>query len=132
VTRFVIDPPALIEFVREGQPLAVPHRLVAPNAIRSQALQLLLVEVRDGQLAERDALGLHERMTELKMRLLGDRVSRRAAWNLAREHGWDDLRHAEYLAITRLQADALVTSDPDLARRAAGIVALAPASALLT
>jgi hypothetical protein len=132
VTRFVIDPPALIEFVREGQPLAVPHRLVAPNAIRSQALQLLLVAVRDGQLAERDALGLHERMTELKMRLLGDRVSRRVAWNLAREHGWDDLRHAEYLAITRLQADALVTNDPDLARRAAGIVALAPASALVT
>jgi hypothetical protein len=132
VTRFVIDPPALIEFVREGQPLAVPHRLVAPNAIRSQALQLLLVAVRDGQLAERDALGLHERMTETKMRLLGDRVSRRVAWNLAREHGWDDLRHAEYLAITRLQADALVTSDPDLARRAAGIVALAPASALVT
>jgi predicted nucleic acid-binding protein len=130
VTRFVVDPPALIDFLREGRRLAEGHQLVAPNAIRSQALGLLLVGVRDGEMSEREALALHERMTELKMRLLGDRVSRRAAWDLAREHEWDELRHAEYLAITRLQADALVAGDPELARRATGLVTLAPASAL--
>ena len=32
---------------------------------------------------------------------------------------------AEYLAVTRLQADALVTVDPDLARTASGVVAVA-------
>jgi hypothetical protein len=132
MTRFVIDPKALIDFVRDGQPLGAGHQLVAPNAIRSQALQLLLLSVRDDHLAEQEALALHERITELRMRVLGDRVSRRTAWNLAREHGWDDLRQAEYLAITRLQADALVAGDRTLAQRASGIVVLAPASALLS
>jgi hypothetical protein len=130
VTRFVLDPQGLIDFVRDGQPLAAGHQLVAPSAIRSQALGLLLVAVRQGTITEREALALHEGMTELKMRLLGDRVSRRAAWNLACEHDWDDLRHAEYLAITQLQADALVAGDRELAQRAAGLVTLAPASAL--
>lgn len=130
MTRFVIDPPALIDFAQEDRPLGTDHQLVAPNAIRSQALALLLRSVQDGEITEREALALHERITELKMRLLGDRVSRRAAWNLARDHGWHDLRDAEYLAITQLQADALVAGGRELAERAAGIVALAPASAL--
>ena len=130
MTRFVIDPPALIDFLREGRSLRAGHQLVAPNAIRSQALELLLVAVRDGVISEREALALHEGITALKMRLLGDRVSRRTAWDLARQHDWHDLRHAEYLAITQLQADALVTGDQQLADRASGLVALAPVSAL--
>ena len=130
MTRFVIDPPALIDFLREGQSLRAEHQLVAPNAIRSQALELLLVAVRDGVISEREALALHEGITALKLRLLGDRVSRRAAWDLARQHDWHDLRYAEYLAITQLQADALVAGDQQLADRASGLVALAPASAL--
>jgi hypothetical protein len=40
-------------------------------------------------------------------------------------------RDAEYLAITRLQADALVTVDPDLTAKAAGLVPVAPFEALL-
>jgi hypothetical protein len=40
-------------------------------------------------LAEDLALQHHERLTELKMRLLGDRVSRRTAWKVAREQGWE-------------------------------------------
>ena len=131
MTRFVIDPQALIDFLRADQPLAAGHLLVAPNAIRTQALELLLCAVKDECVSEQDALALHEQMTALKMRLLGDRVSRRAAWNLAREHGWDDLRYAEYLAITQLQADALVAGDHELARLASDIVALAPTSALV-
>ncbi len=130
MTRFVVDPEALVEFVRAGRPLAAGHQLVAPNAIRTQALELLLREVDDGRLSESDALALHELVTGLKMRLLGDRVSRRVAWKLAREHGWDDLRNAEYLAVTQLQADALVAGDTELARLASGIVPLAPPSAL--
>ncbi len=62
----------------------------------------------------------------------GDRVSRRTAWRIADEQGWDTLRDAEHLAVVRLQADALVTVDPDLAARAAGIVPIAPLEALFT
>jgi predicted nucleic acid-binding protein len=70
-------------------------------------------------------------MTEMKMRLLGDRVSRRAAWQVARQHGWDTLRDAEYLAVTRLQADALVTVDQRLAAAARDVVALGAVDDLL-
>lgn len=65
------------------------------------------------------------------MRLLGDRVSRRTAWKIAREHGWGRLRDAEYLAITELQADALVTVDSELAAKAAIMVPLASIQDLL-
>jgi hypothetical protein len=78
-----------------------------------------------------EALEAHERMTEIKMRLLGDRVSRRTARQVAREHDWSTLRDAEYLAITRLQADALITVDPDLAAIARGVVAVADVDELL-
>ena len=43
------------------------------------------------------------------MRVLNDHVSRRTAWKIAMEHGWDTTLDAEYLAVTRLQADAFVT-----------------------
>ena len=107
------------------------HQLVAPSSVRSEALQLLLAEVRAGKRSESDAKEAHERITELKMRLLGDRVSRGTAWRLAREHDWKNLRDAEYLAIARLQADALVTVDPKLGALAAGIVPVAQLEALL-
>jgi len=76
------------------------------------------------------ALQHHERLTELKMRLLGDRVSRRTAWRIAREQGWETTYDAEYLAVTRLQADALVTVDPALATMAKDVVPLARFEAL--
>ena len=65
------------------------------------------------------------------MRLLGDRVSRRTAWQLARQHDWDTLRDAEYLAVTRLQADALATVDPSLAETARDVVAVTTIDELL-
>jgi hypothetical protein len=55
-----------------------------------------------------------------------ERVSRWAAWAISRERGWETLRDAEYLAVGRLQADALVTVDPRLAALAGGIVAVQP------
>lgn len=67
----------------------------------------------------------HERLTSMRLRLLNDRVSRRAAWDIARAKGWDSLRDAEYLAIARLQADALVTIDEHLAEAARGVVPVA-------
>lgn len=60
------------------------------------------------------ALASHERLTEAKLRLLGDRVSPRTARQLARDHRGESLLFAEYLAITRLQADALLTVDLEL------------------
>lgn len=131
MARYVIDAPTLLHLVDAGLQVDPGHRLVAPNAVRSQALELLLREVRAGKRTERDALKAHERMTEIKLRLLGDRSSRHTAWQIARQHDWDTLRDAEYLAITRLQADALVTVDPGLAAAARDIVPVAAIDHLL-
>ena len=129
--RYVIDAPTLLHLLDNDLALDPAHQLVAPNSIRSEALALLLYDVRQGKRTEKDALALHERITELKMRLLGDRVSRGTAWKIAREHDWQTLRDAEYIAVTRLQADALVTVDHGLAAKAKGIVDVAPLEALL-
>ena len=122
MARYVIDAPTLLFLVEEGAPVHPDHQLVAPNSIRSEALEILLGDVRRGLRTESEALELHERMTEVKMRLLGDRVSRRTAWRIAREHDWERLRDAEYLAVTRLQADALVTVDSELIAKAENVV----------
>lgn len=125
MSRYVIDAATLLHLVAENVQVSPQHQIVAPNLIRSQALALLFESVRNGDLSEAVALQRHERLTELKMRLLGDRVSRRTAWRVAREQGWETTYDAEYVAVTRLQADALVTTDPALAKKAANVVPLA-------
>jgi predicted nucleic acid-binding protein len=132
MTRFAIDPPTLLRIIDSGQQVNSDHQLVAPNSIRSLALDLLLPRVRSGELSEAAAMKLHESMTELKIRLLGDRVSRRTAWRIATERGWTSIREAEYLAVAMLQADALVTVDPELAVKATGVVRLAEVADVLT
>ena len=132
MTRYVIDAPTLLHLVDDGLTIDPAHQLVAPNVIRSEALQLLLDDVRRNARTEKEALERHERVTEVKIRLLGDRVSRRTAWQIAREHDWDTLRDAEYLAVAKLQADALITLDPELAAKAQGIVPVADLQDLLT
>lgn len=132
VARYVIDARTLLHIVTEELVVDPAHQLAAPNLIRSQALALLLTAVRDGAISEDVALQRHECFTAIKMRLLGDRVSRRTAWKLAQEHGWDSTFEAEYLAVCKLQADALVTIDPALAAMAADVVPLEPLAALTT
>ncbi|TFV69553.1 hypothetical protein E4P40_22250 [Blastococcus sp. CT_GayMR20] len=122
MTRFGIDAPTLLHLVTEGVPVADGHQLVAPQLLRSEALALLFDAVRRGELAETDALARHEAMTSVKVRLLGDRVSRAVAWAIARDHGFDSTSAAEYLAVTRLQADLFVSVDPRVRARADGIV----------
>ncbi|MGW6278341.1 type II toxin-antitoxin system VapC family toxin [Kribbella sp. NPDC055071] len=131
MTRFVIDAPTLLHLVDGDLTVDPAHQLVAPSAIRSEALELLLTDVRAGRRTEPDARRLHTRMTELKIRTLGDRMSRWTAWKVAREQDWDTLRDAEYLAVAKLQADALVSVDPELVRKASGVVPIAPLDDLL-
>jgi predicted nucleic acid-binding protein len=132
MARYAIDAPTLLHLLAHGVPVSPKHQLVAPTLIRSQALSLLFEAVRHGDLTEEMALQQHERLTEFKMRLLGDRVSRRTAWKIAREQGWETTYEAEYLAVTRLQADALVTIDAGMAAKASDVVPLADLDALVT
>ena len=130
MARYVIDAATLLHLVVAGVQVSPQHQIVAPNLIRSQALSLLLEAVNRGELTEDVALQHHERLTELKMRLLGDRVSRRTAWRIAREQGWGTTYQAEYFAVTRLQADAFVTVDAAMATMAETVVPVAPLDVL--
>lgn len=125
MTRYFIDAPTLLHLVANHLHVNANHQLVAPNVIHSQALALLFEAVRRGGLTEQAALRQHDRLTELKMRLLGDRVSRRTAWRIVRELSWETVNDGEHLTLTRLQADAIVTVDPAMAARAEGVVPLA-------
>ena len=131
MARYVIDAPTLLHLVDAGIHVDPGHQLVAPSSIRSEALELLLHDVRAGKRTEAAAMNVHERLTAIKIRLLGDRVSRRTAWRLARQHDWTTLRDAEYLAITQLQADALVTVDQRFVAIAHDVVAVAVIDELL-
>ena len=120
MTRFAIDAPTAVRMVREGTVVPEGSTLVAPNLLRSQALSLIYRDVRAGRLEEAEARTLLDGITTMRIRLLGDRVSRGVAWQLAREFDWDDTADAEYVAVAKLQADVLVTADEELARRVAG------------
>ena len=61
----------------------------------------------------------------MSIRYLGDGVLRRRAWDLAARLGWASTYDAEYVALTQLQGDALVTLDPELAAAVAGLVRVA-------
>ncbi len=132
MARYVIDAPTLLHIVDSDLSIDPANQLVAAKSILSEAMQLLLRDVRGGERTAKEALEIHERITRKKMRLLGDRASRGLAWRIATKHDWDSLREAEYIAITQLQADALITVDERLAAKAANVVPMAPLGALLT
>jgi hypothetical protein len=132
MTRFVLDPRAAIEVVRRGMTVPDGHRLVAPARLRSDTLSLLYRAVRRRDETPEEARRILDGITTMRIRLLNDRVSRGTAWRIADRLGWDDTADAEYVAVTQLQADAMVALDPDLAARAAALVRTAPLEALLT
>jgi predicted nucleic acid-binding protein len=126
MTRFVIDAPVAIQLAAEGPAIAAGHALVAPALLRSQVLALMYAAVRAGTLDERDARNTLDGIRSLRIRLLGDRVLQSVAWSVARTLDWPDTYRAEYIALTRLQADALVTFDEELSGAASTLVRVAP------
>ena len=126
MTKFVVDARAVIHLASEGGDVADGHELLAPTLLRSQALSILHEAVQRGEIPAdvgRDRLAGIGRM---KIRYLGDAVLRRRAWDVAETLGWASTYDAEYIALTQLQADALVTLDTELARVAAELVVVAP------
>jgi predicted nucleic acid-binding protein len=132
MTRFVVDCGAVLHLARERVDVREEHELLSPTLLRSQTLSALHEAVHRGEMASDVALDLLSRIWAMPIRLLGDAVLRRRAWNLAEQLGWPETYDAEYVALTQLQADAFVTLDADLARRVEGIVPTATIEALQT
>jgi predicted nucleic acid-binding protein len=130
VTRFVVDCGVVLQLASEGIEVRAEHELLAPTLLRSQTLSALHEAVHRGEIPPDVALDRLTRVWALPIRLLGDAVLRRKAWNLAEQLGWAETYDAEYVALTQLQADALITLDPELARRVEGIVPTATIEAL--
>ena len=125
MTRFAVDAGVALRLVRAGVVVGDQHQLVGPSVLRSHALSMLYRQVQDGSLDERVGRQQLEDLAGLKIRLLGDRVSRSTAWKIAAQLGWDDTSAAEYLAVAVLQADVLVTDDERLKAGSEGLVPLA-------
>ena len=131
MTRFVVDPSAVLHLASaEVEPKAA-HKLLAPTLLRSQTLSALHEAVQRGEVPADVARERLARVGRMRIRLLGDAVLRRRAWEIADQLGWASTYDAEYVALTQLQADAFVTLDTELARGVEGIVATAPVDAML-
>jgi predicted nucleic acid-binding protein len=130
MTRFVVDASAVLHLASEEFEVPAAHELLAPTLLRSQTLSVLHEAVHRGEIPADVARDRLARIGRMPIRLLGDAVLRRRAWDLADRLGWASTYNAEYVALTQLQADALVTLDAELARSVEGIVATASIDAL--
>jgi indolepyruvate ferredoxin oxidoreductase alpha subunit len=132
VARYVVDCEVLLRIAAGEIEVAAGHQLLAPTLVRSQALAAMYAAARRGQVSAAEGRARVQRINSLKVRFLGDKVLQANAWEIAEQLAWETTYDAEYVALTRLQADALVTANADLARAVAGIVATAPIDALRT
>jgi predicted nucleic acid-binding protein len=130
MTRFVVDASAVLHLAEADGGLSSSHQLLAPTLLRSEVLSLLHEAVHRGEIPRQVGLERLARIGRMRIRLLGDAVLRRRAWEIADKLGWSSTYEAEYAALTQLQADALITSDEDLARRLQGIVPTASVDVL--
>ena len=130
MTRFVVDAGTVLELAATEMEVASEHGLLAPTLLRSQTLSLLHEAVQRGEIPADQARERLAAIGRMPIRLLGDAVLRRRAWEVADQLGWTSTYDAEYVALTLLQADAFVTVDAELARTVEGIVATASIDAL--
>jgi predicted nucleic acid-binding protein len=131
MTKFVVDASAVLHLASNDLEVSRKHKLLAPTLLRSQTLSTLHEAVNDGKLEPDVARELLAHIGRMPIRLLGDAVLRRRAWEIADQLGWESTYDAEYIALTQLQAEAFVTLDKKLARSVKGIVETAPIDALL-
>jgi predicted nucleic acid-binding protein len=132
MTRFVVDCGVVLRLASEAIEVPAEHELLAPTLLRSQTLSALHEAVHAGEMPADVALDRLARIRAMPIRLLGDAVLRRRAWDVAEQLGWAETYDAEYVALTQLQADAFITLDAELARRLEGLVPTATMDALRT
>lgn len=128
--KYVIGPDVVLRLAQEKAEIPNVHHLLAPTLLRSQLLALLYRAVRQGKLTKQHADAHLNYMRGLRIRLLGDRVLQRVAWNIADQFGWPDTFDAEYVALTQLHADALITFNEELALAVKSLVVVVPYEAL--
>jgi len=122
MTRFVVDCGVVLRLAAEQIDVPDAHELLAPTLLRSQTLSALHEAVDRGEISRDVARDRLTHIRGMRIRLLGDAVLQRRAWDVADRLGWTETYDAEYIALTQLQADAFVTLDAKLARRVKDVV----------
>ncbi|HEX3330911.1 MAG TPA: type II toxin-antitoxin system VapC family toxin [Gaiellales bacterium] len=130
MARYVVDCEVLLRIAAGEIDVAAGHQLLAPTLVRSQALAAMYGAARRGEISAAEGRARVQRINSLKVRFLGDKVLQATAWEIAEQLGWETTSDAEYVALTRLQADAFVTADAKLAGAVSGVVETAPVDAL--
>ena len=130
MARYVIGPDVAIHLAADEAVVPDGHQMLAPALLRSQMLSLLYQEVRRGGMTKNDAERRLFYARGMRIRLHEDHLLQNAAWQVADRLGWPDTFDAEYVALTQLEADALITLDRQLADAAKNLVAVAPIESL--
>lgn len=130
--KCVIDPGTAIALADRGATVPAKHTLLAPTLLRSHVLAILYADVQRGARARKDAMKCLEYLRGLQIRLLGDRVLQRVAWEVAERLGWHDTFVAEYVALTKLQGDLLITTSGEFAASVRDVVRVGDIAELLT
>jgi predicted nucleic acid-binding protein len=130
MTRYVIGPDVAIRLAGDEAEVPDGHHLLAPALLRSQMLSLLYQAVRRGEMTKEDAERRLFYVQGMRIRMHEDYLLQKAAWKVAGQLGWPDTFDAEYVALTQLEADALITLDRQLAGAVKDLVTVAPLEAL--
>jgi len=101
MTRFVVDCGVVLHLASEEIRVRDEHELLAPTLLRSQTLSVLHEAVHRREIPPEVALDRLNRIWAMRIRLLGDAVLRRRAWNLAEKLGWAETYDAKYVALTQ-------------------------------
>jgi predicted nucleic acid-binding protein len=130
VTRYVIDSGTTLQLAAESVAVPSERELYAPTLWRSEVLSEMYEAVRRGELAEEAARERLGYVNALKIRLLGDAVLRRRAWELAQQLDLATTYQAEYVALAQLQRCILVSTDARFLKRLGDLVPTATIDAL--
>ena len=130
MARYVIGPDVAIHLGGEEAVVPDGHQMLAPALLRSQMLSLLYQAVHRGDMTKDDAERRLFYVRGMRIRLLEDHILQNAAWKVADQLGWSDTFDAEYIALTQLEADALITLNRRLADSVKDLVTVAPIEAL--
>jgi predicted nucleic acid-binding protein len=87
MTKFVVDAGAVLQLVSAPVQISSQHELLAPTLLRSQALSLLHEAASRGEITAKVAHEHRARIRRLPIRLLGDAVLQRRAWEIADQLG---------------------------------------------
>jgi predicted nucleic acid-binding protein len=130
MAKLVVHCSVVLRLAADEAKVSAKHKLLAPTLLRSQTLSALHEAVHAGKLSPEAARERLARINRLPIRLLGDAMLRRRAWQIAEDLGWAETYDAEYVALTQLQGDTFVTLDKKLARAVKGLVPTAGIEAL--